>query len=485
MSLMNILRGAADQLDFVPGFDPNKDKQGLLSQILSNVGGRMGGGMNPSGTPPIVPQGSVQMPSMGRPISAPGGPMPTFSPARINPLRKLMLGEGGVQETRAANLSKYETELASYEAQQKAQQAAAARQALTSQGVQAGLTGKDLLAFVTNPEEVSKRLAERQGIFSAGQSYQDGGEFTQAPSPLTPELMGNGQIGAFNPNTGVLGDPQGVATPGAYKTAETAGGVIAYNEFDPADTRNLGGVPVKTPLVSVNTGANGPEIGTIPQGFAAVKDPNNPSGYRMEAIPGGPAGIEAQGAATAKSALDNTFDGIMQSYLDLQDKGAIRDTEATTGENLSAFVQSSPVGRLVGKATGSEAESLRETIEALQPSITQAIMSQPGMSARSMDSQRELEFFMKSITTPTADVWANFTTLHALDKRFGSGQLMDRMLQSGRITPDDYARITRSPRVGAVINQVDRKIGELFVMDGSGGQAAADDGLPPGFVILD
>jgi hypothetical protein len=176
----------------------------------------------------------------------------------------------------------------------------------------------------------------------------------------------------------------------------------------------------------------------------------------------------------------------MQSYLDLQDKGAIRDTDATTGENLSAFLQSSPPGRLLGKATGSEAESLRETIEALQPSITQAIMSQPGMSARSMDSQRELEFFMKSITTPTADVWANFTTLHALDRRFGSGQLMNRMLQSGRITPDDYARITRSPRVNAVINQVDRKIGELFVSDAQGTTATpqADD-PPAGFVVIE
>jgi hypothetical protein len=203
----------------------------------------------------------------------------------------------------------------------------------------------------------------------------------------------------------------------------------------------------------------------------------------VEAVSGSEAEREAQGAATAKTALDNTFDNIMQSYLDLQEKGAIRDTEATTGQNISAFMQSSQPGRVIGKAIGSEAESLRETIEALQPSITQAIMSQPGMSARSMDSQRELEFFMKSITTPTADVWANFTTLHALDKRFGSGQLMNRMLQMGRITPEDYTRITRSPRVGTVINQMDRKIGELFVtgdqkqlLDLSG--LVAQDGSP-------
>ena len=223
-----------------------------------------------------------------------------------------------------------------------------------------------------------------------------------------------------------------------------------------------------------------PGTSPLPRGQTWVLRNGQPA---VEAVSGSEAEREAQGAATAKTALDNTFDNIMQSYLDLQDKGAIRDTEATTGQNISAFMQSSQPGRVIGKAIGSEAESLRETIEALQPSITQAIMSQPGMSARSMDSQRELEFFMRSITTPTADVWANFTTLHALDKRFGSGQLMNRMLQMGRITPEDYTRITRSPRVGTVINQMDRKIGELFVT-GDQGQLqdlsglVAQDGSP-------
>jgi hypothetical protein len=243
--------------------------------------------------------------------------------------------------------------------------------------------------------------------------------------------------------------------PGYYQRSTTTG-----------QTRRVAAPP--SPGININTGANGPEVGTIPQGYAVVRDPNNPSGYRMEAIPGGPAGIEAQGASTAKAALDNTFEGIMQSYVDLQQKGAIRDVEKGPIENLSAYVQTSPVGREFGKAVGSPAESLRETIEALQPSITQAIMSQPGMSARSMDSQRELEFFMKSITTPSADVWANYTTLHALDKRFGSGQLMNKMLQQGRIAPEDYNRITRSPRVNDVINRVDRKIGELFVTSDQG-----------------
>jgi hypothetical protein len=245
--------------------------------------------------------------------------------------------------------------------------------------------------------------------------------------------------------------------------AQEGGGV------DPAQLANQ--AAGRSPGVNINTGANGPEIGTIPQGYAVVRDPQNPSGYRLEAIPGGPAGTEAQGAAVARKSLENTFRTLFLNYKDLQGKGAIRDNAAGLGANISAYVQSSPLGREVGKIVGSEAEGMRETIEALQPAISQAIMSQPGMSARSMDSERELQFFIRSITAPTADVQANYATLHALDSRFGSGQLMNSLLQSGEITPEEYNRITRSPRVAAIAGAMDQKINELFTSD----QAAAAD----------
>jgi hypothetical protein len=218
MSLMNLLRGVGDQLDFIPGFDPVKDKQGLMSQILSGAGQRMGGGMNPGGMPPIVPQGQ---PSTGRPLPggaammpAQGAPMamPKFK-SSVNPLEEFFLPKSFTDDRKFNDTAKYSAEVAKFEATQAAQAAAAQRQAITSEGIQFGLSGKDLLAYVTNPEEFTKRLAERQGVMSAGQSFQDGGQFTQAPSPFTPETMGNGQIGAFNPNTGVLGDAQGIAKP--------------------------------------------------------------------------------------------------------------------------------------------------------------------------------------------------------------------------------------------------------------------------------
>ena len=264
-----------------------------------------------------------------------------------------------------------------------------------------------------------------------------------------------------------LGDFRDPVQPEApeYVYEQIGEEIVAIDKRDPMNRIPVGRAPVKSPLVDIRMPGQGPQVGTIPQGYGLVEDPTNPSGYRMEAIPGGPAGTEAQGAATARKSLENTFRTLFLNYSDLADKGAIRDSSKGIAENLSAYAQSTPLGREVGKIVGSPAEAMRETIEALQPAISQAIMSQPGMSARSMDSERELQFFIRSITAPTADVWANYATLHALDNRFGSGQLMNSLLQSGEITQADYDKITRSPRVAAITGAMNAKINELFTLE--------------------
>lgn len=45
------------------------------------------------------------------------------------------------------------------------------------------------------------------------------------------------------------------------------------------------------PLVTVNSGNEGPQVGTIPSGYQMIRDPES-GAYRMEPIPGGPAAAE-------------------------------------------------------------------------------------------------------------------------------------------------------------------------------------------------
>jgi hypothetical protein len=72
---------------------------------------------------------------------------------------------------------------------------------------------------------------------------------------------------------------------------------------------NAGLLPEGTPLrgsgVTVNTGDMGPNIGTVPQGYSVVADPNDPSGFRMVAIPGGPEDASGDQENAAAKAADS------------------------------------------------------------------------------------------------------------------------------------------------------------------------------------
>lgn len=75
--------------------------------------------------------------------------------------------------------------------------------------------------------------------------------------------------------------------------------------------------------VTVNTGNQGPQVGTIPPSMALVADPTNPTGYRMETIPGSPEAIAAeQAAAAAEIGTENTG---RTANIVREDLGRIRD----------------------------------------------------------------------------------------------------------------------------------------------------------------
>lgn len=73
--LLNLLSGAADQLDFIPGFDPRKDQQGMISKLMS-------GGQKPAGQsyqPQLDALLSQAGPTFERARQAPSGMLPQAS----------------------------------------------------------------------------------------------------------------------------------------------------------------------------------------------------------------------------------------------------------------------------------------------------------------------------------------------------------------------------------------------------------------------
>lgn len=129
----------------------------------------------------------------------------------------------------------------------------------------------------------------------------------------------------------------------------------------------------------------------------------------------GPDKAQAQGRVTG---LLTELEGL---YNQLDKMKAIVSTERGTSENISASAGASPLGQTVGRVTGSEAQSVRNKIAQMKPLLIQEIRKATEMGARGLDSEKELEFYLKAATDPTVDISTNLNALRILDNAYGLG----------------------------------------------------------------
>lgn len=151
---------------------------------------------------------------------------------------------------------------------------------------------------------------------------------------------------------------------------------------------------------TINVG--GPStMGTIPQGFAAVEDPTNPSGFRLEMIPGGPAAAEAAAAeeqAAMRGEQAGRYSDVVMEDIDraLGLVGGdttgmlgslLQNIPGTNSRNLDALLQTirsnigfdrlqsmreaSPTGGALGAVSDFENRQLQATLGNLEQSQTE------------------------------------------------------------------------------------------------------------------
>lgn len=111
---------------------------------------------------------------------------------------------------------------------------------------------------------------------------------------------------------------EALRNPPAPERFETiTGDQAAAMGLDPNNAYNVGPNGKITQIggggVTVNMGGEGQRMGGIPSGYTAVEDSSNPSGFRLEAIPGGPAAAEAQQAAGERASAVAQADQILSS----------------------------------------------------------------------------------------------------------------------------------------------------------------------------
>lgn len=265
-----------------------------------------------------------------------------------------------------------------------------------------------------------------------------------------------------NPYTGeIMGDYSDPDAPGAMSPigqiyADVAAGILTPEQAQAAiDKQNA----PRAPLVTFTDGV---KPSKPPPGWEGYYD--DAGEYNLRPTPGGPADQAAQGAETQRSTMASVLTTMFNSYNFLDDKDAIRDSEEGLLSNFGAYVKSSPLGQEVGKMTGSRAQAAREKVDAVIPNIVQAIMSQPGISARAFDSDKELEFFLKSVTSPKADVMANYVAIDILDQKFGTGgDLIPSLVGNDAQL---LADIRGNSYAQQLSGQIDAEVNRLFKVDG-------------------
>jgi hypothetical protein len=127
----------------------------------------------------------------------------------------------------------------------------------------------------------------------------------------------------------------------------------------------------------------------------------------------------------AKQQLSDVVGQLKTSYDTLLEGGGITSTTSGGRENIGAAMGRSAVGQFIGGAVGTKNQEQRQIIEQTRPLLLNLIKEATGMSASQMNSNAEMQMYLKAATDPKLSYEANVTALQNLDKTFGLGLLKE------------------------------------------------------------
>jgi hypothetical protein len=129
--------------------------------------------------------------------------------------------------------------------------------------------------------------------------------------------------------------------------------------------------------------------------------------------------VKNKGIQDFEDGLSNLF----KYYNRLDELGAITSESKGEAANLMASAGASDIGQFIGGKLGSEAQSTREKIKSVVPTLAQNIKTATGMSAQQMNSNFELQSFLKVLGNEKSTIEANKEAIKNLSEMFGSGEV--------------------------------------------------------------
>lgn len=124
-----------------------------------------------------------------------------------------------------------------------------------------------------------------------------------------------------------------------------------------------------------------------------------------------------------KQEFEDSLANLAQRYSALKEMGGITSTGQGGLSNLGASLSTSGIGQSIGGLFGTKEQSERNKIAGEVPLLTQAIKNATGMSAQQMNSNVELQTFLKALGDPRNDYEANIEILKNLSKKYGTGEV--------------------------------------------------------------
>ena len=132
-----------------------------------------------------------------------------------------------------------------------------------------------------------------------------------------------------------------------------------------------------------------------------------------------PQAIKEREKQEGKSSLGSLLDDLQSDYESYQKLGADIDPRRSGVGNVINRVAASGVGQLVGGAVGTKEQEIRDSINQKRASLMAALKQATGMGATQLNSNVELQFYLRMATDPTMARSANKKAIEWLRNTYG------------------------------------------------------------------
>jgi len=98
-------------------------------------------------------------------------------------------------------------------------------------------------------------------------------------------------------------------------------------------------------------------------------------------------------------------------------------------KNIFARLRSTPLARFAESMLGTDAEVYRTKVETPRPALINAIRDATDMGSKQLDSDKELQFYLKSLSDITNPLATNLKALMLIESRYGVGGRVEGVLR--------------------------------------------------------